>query len=610
MSATASDAKGDAMTTFRRRLALAGILTSAVALMIVLLIQGRVLGFDTRTETQDRLRAEARILAEALSLRWTADGPGPWVDELVDRSGRSTETRLTVIQLDGVVVGDTTVSGADMATLENHATRPEVRDAVTRGEGTNERLSNTTHERQMYVAVPIRHEGTLLGIARASLTLSRIETRIHELQLSLGLALLAVLGLAVLISIALSRALAEPMARIFEGAQALARGDLDQRIQEDRDDEFGKLASVLNRAAMGIQEQFAAATRERARFSAVLSAMEDGLLAVDHQGIVLLANNALSQSHDLAGSTGTHYLKVFREAEIGALIDEVLTSGERRTAEIELAGTGRSFVLVGVPFPASPGEPDGAVITFNDVSERSRLDRIRRDFVANASHELRTPLTSIRGFVEALEDGGLEEAETARRFLSRVRANADRMASLVDDLLELSRLESGAQPPTIEPIECGAVVLEVVDSFAEIATRKAILLDSVQSDTQPVLTDADRLRRILEHLVDNALKYTPDGGRVTVHVTPEGEGALITVEDTGPGIAPEHLSRLFERFYRVDTARSRELGGTGLGLSIVKHLAESMSASVSVTSVTGNGSRFMVRLPARPAGFLHDKTQK
>ena len=587
------------MTTFRRRLALAGILTSAAALLIVLLVQGRVLGSDTRAETQERLRAEARMLAEALSLGWNAQGPGPWVDELVDRSGRSTETRLTVMALDGTVVGDTTASDDALKAIENHAGRPEMRDALSKGEGTNERFSATAHERQMYVAVPIRHEGRVLGVARASLSLSRIEMRVKELQQSLGLALLSVLALASLLAIALSRALAEPMARIFEGAQALARGDLDKRIQEDRDDEFGKLASVLNRAAFGIQEQFGAATRERARFSAVLSAMEDGLLAVDHQGIVLLANNALSQSHDLAGSTGTHYLKVFREAEIGALIDEVLTSGERRTAQIDLAGSGRSFMLVGVPFPASPGEAHGAVITFNDVSERQRVDRIRRDFVANASHELRTPLTSIRGFVEALEDGGLEETDTARRFLSRIRANADRMASLVDDLLELSRLESGAQPPTLEPLDCVAVVLDVVDSFAEIAARKSIVLDAVPSETPTVLTDADRLRRILEHLVDNALKYTPDGGSVTVGVIREGDGALVSVEDTGPGIAPEHLSRLFERFYRVDTARSRELGGTGLGLSIVKHLAEGMGASVTVTSVLGRGSRFDVHLPRR-----------
>ncbi len=585
------------MSSFRRRLALAGILTAAVALVVVLFVQGRVLSADTRAETRERLLAEARILAEALSVPWSVQGPGYWVDDLVDRAGRSTETRLTVVSLNGTVLGDTSASGEALHAIENHSGRPEIRDALSLGEGTNERLSNTTHERQLYVAVQIRREGRLLGVARASLSLARIEMRASQLQRSLGLALLSVLALASGLAWWLSRPLAEPMSRVLEGARAMARGDLGKRIREDRDDEFGQLARVLNQAASGIQQQFAAATRERARFSAVLSAMEDGLLAVDHKGIVLLANDALSRSHNLAGATGTHYLEVFRQAEIGALIDQVLTSGERRTAEIDLAGSGRSFVLVGVPFPASPGEAHGAVITFNDVSERRRVDRIRRDFVANASHELRTPLTSIRGFVEALEDGGLAEPETATRFLSRIRANADRMASLVDDLLELSRLESGAQAPTLETLDCGAVASDVVASFAGIASRKAIALDTVQSPTSPVAGDSDRLRRILEHLVDNALKYTPDGGRVTVRVAPEGRGAVVSVEDTGPGIGPEHLPRLFERFYRVDTARSRELGGTGLGLSIVKHLAESMGATVSVASTPGQGSRFETHLP-------------
>lgn len=585
------------MSSFRRRLALAGVLTAAAALLVVLFIQGRVLSADTRNETQERLRAEARILAEALSVPLSVQGPGYWVDDLVDRAGRSTETRLTVVSLNGTVLGDTTASGDALHAIENHAGRPEVRDALSLGEGTNERLSNTAHERQMYVAVRIRHEGRLLGVARASLSLARIEMRISQLQRSLGLALLTVLALASGLAWWLSRPLAEPMARLLEGAQAMARGDLDKRIREDRDDEFGQLARVLNQAASGIQEQFAAATREGARFSAVLSAMEDGLLAVDHKGIVLLANDALSRSHNLTGATGTHYLEVFRQAEIGALIDEVLTSGERRTAEIDLAGSGRSFVLVGVPFPASSGEAHGAVITFNDVSERRRVDRIRRDFVANASHELRTPLTSIRGFVEALEDGGLEDGENAKRFLSRIRANADRMASLVNDLLELSRLESGTRPPSLEVIDCGAVASDVVASFAEVASRKSIALNSAQTPAPAVRGDADRLRRILEHLVDNALKYTPPGGKVTVRVSPEGQGAVVAVEDTGPGISPEHLPRLFERFYRVDTARSRELGGTGLGLSIVKHLAESMGATVSVASEPGQGSRFETHLP-------------
>jgi two-component system, OmpR family, phosphate regulon sensor histidine kinase PhoR len=293
------------MTSFRRRLAFVGMLTSAVALIVVFIIQRRVVNSDSRFETRERLRAEALILSEAVAMPLGKTGTGPWLDELVDRSGRLTDTRLTVISIDGTVFGDTTVSGEALRNLDNHAGRPEVRDALARGEGTNERFSNTAREPQMYFAVPIRYEGRVLGVARASLSLARIETRVSELRTSLGLALLLVLALASGLAWLLSRPMAAPMGRILEGAQALARGDLAQRIamNEETRDEFGELARVLNQAAFGLQEQLAATARERARFSAVLSAMEDGLLAVDHRGVVLLVNEALSRSHTLSGST-------------------------------------------------------------------------------------------------------------------------------------------------------------------------------------------------------------------------------------------------------------------------------------------------------------------
>ena len=254
-----------------------------------------------------------------------------------------------------------------------------------------------------------------------------------------------------------------------------------------------------------------------------------------------------------------------------------------------------------MPFPGEEGTPHGVVLTFNDATERHRLEAIRRDFVANASHELRTPLTSIRGFVEALEDGAVDEPQTAQRFLGKIRTHADRMAALVEDLLELGRLESGARAPEPEETLLSEVAEDVVASFAGAATRKDVSLRRTDRGAPPVVTDPERLRRILENLVDNAVKYTPAGGRVEVTTSAGPDGsARIEVADNGPGIAGEHVARIFERFYRVDKARSRELGGTGLGLSIVRHLAESVGATVSVESEPGRGSRFRVLLPVRP----------
>jgi two-component system phosphate regulon sensor histidine kinase PhoR len=246
--------------------------------------------------------------------------------------------------------------------------------------------------------------------------------------------------------------------------------------------------------------------------------------------------------------------------------------------------------------------PHGAVLTLHDITERRRLDRVRRDFVANASHELRTPLTSIRGFVEALEDGAVRDGALAPRFLGKIHTQADRMVALADDLLELSRLESDPQPPSLAEVRPGEVVRAVSESFSDSATDKGLELSWRDEGAPAVVTDEERLRRILENLVDNALKYTPGGGRVEIVSAPSGDGgAVLDVIDDGPGIPAEHLPRIFERFYRVDKARSRELGGTGLGLAIVKHLAEGLGASVSVESVVGQGTRFRVKLPARRA---------
>jgi two-component system phosphate regulon sensor histidine kinase PhoR len=381
-------------------------------------------------------------------------------------------------------------------------------------------------------------------------------------------------------------------------AREFAHGNLGTRIQVRRSDELGELARILNQSAGQLQERLTENARDRARSEAILSAMEDGVLGVDHKGIVLLANNALRRNLGLEDPVGRHYLEVIRQKEVGEIVEQVLASGERRALEVELRHVRGVFQITAVPFPGNEGTPSGAVLTFHDATERQRLERVRRDFVANASHELRTPLTSIRGFVEALEDGAIGEGATAERFLGKIRTHADRMAALVDDLLELSRLESGERPPRYEEVLPSEVVEDVIASFSRLAQGREIQLARGDDTAPAVATDADRIRRILENLVENAVKYTGSGGRVLVSSRRgPGGGAVFEVKDNGPGIGAEHLSRIFERFYRVDKARSRELGGTGLGLAIVRHLAEGMRANVTVESELGKGTTFQVTVP-------------
>ncbi len=583
----------------RSRMMVTAVAAAAAALLAVHFLAEPELRRRALDQTRSTLLAEARLMARVVEDGLARGAGASELDPLVDEAARGQEVRVTIVALGGRVLADSEVSGPDLDRLENHADRPEVKEALATGTGVSLRHSATVGRDLLYAAVPVRHAGRTVGVARVALSLRAFEEQVAELRRATAFALLLAFGIAALLSFGLTASLARPLGEIMEAARQFAAGNLGARIRVRRTDELGELARILNFSADQLQERLAEIARERARIEAILSAMEDGVLAVDHRGNVLLANQALSRGLDLKEPVGRHYVEVIRQREVGGLIEEVLRTGERRLAEVEILRRKRVYAIAAVPFPGAEGSPPGAVLTFHDATERRRLDRIRRDFVANASHELRTPLTSIRGFVEALEDGAVKEPDNAERFLGKIRTHADRMAALVEDLLELSRLESGERPPRWEEVLPSEIVEDVVTSFSGLAGRKRVALKRVDDGAPTVVADADRLRRILENLVENAVKYTPEGGRVEVASGPGAAGgAVVEVRDNGPGIGTEHLPRIFERFYRADKARSRELGGTGLGLAIVKHLAEGMGAQVTVESEVGKGSRFFVTVPA------------
>jgi two-component system, OmpR family, phosphate regulon sensor histidine kinase PhoR len=579
------------------------MLAVTAALLVVLLVGGPALRRRAMAQTRDQLLAEAQLMARVVEGAWAAGTTSEALDPLVDAAAREVRARVTIVALDGRVIADSALSGTQLAAMENHAGRPEVQDALSGGRGVSERRSATLGEPMLYAAVPIRAGGAVRGVSRVAFSLRHVEDEARDFQRALLLALLAAFAATAVLSAAFASSLAGPLREVMESARQFAAGDLTARSRVNRADEVGELARILNRSADQLQARITEIARDRARTEATLSAMADGVLAVDHRGIVLLANDALRRQLAPGEPVGRHYMEVLRQREVAQVLEEVLRTGGRHRAEMEMRHPRRDYALAGAPFPGAEGAPPGAVLTFHDVTERRRLDQVRRDFVANASHELRTPLTSIKGFVEALEDGAVAEPATALRFLGKIRVHADRMAALVGDLLELSRLESGERPPQWEPVEPEALVEEVVASFTAAAGRKDTHLEQAGGGAPIVVSDPERLRGILENLVENAIKYTPAGGQVEVASGPgPGGSAVFTVSDNGPGIAAEHLPRIFERFYRVDKARSRDLGGTGLGLSIVKHLAEGMRATVSVESEVGRGSRFTVTVPAGPAG--------
>jgi two-component system, OmpR family, phosphate regulon sensor histidine kinase PhoR len=583
----------------RERIGVTALAASMVALLTVLLVVAPRLRQRAMEDSRETVLAEARLMAHVVQPLLAAGAQPPEIDALVDRAAREVSARVTIVAPDGRVLADSAVSGAELLALENHGQRPEIVAARRQGLATAVRRSATVGDDLLYAAVAVEGQGRLLGFARVALSLRGVEEQYLELRRTVAVALLLALLVTVVLAVVFAAPLAGRLKQIMDAARQFAAGQLDARSRVSRSDELGELAHILNRSADQLQARLTEIARDRARTGALLSAMEDGLLAVDHAGTVVVANEALCRSLGLEDPLGRHYLEAVRQRGVGEVIEAVLRRGERQSTEVEIPHLRHAYALSAVPFPGEEGAPHGVVVTFHDVTARRRVDQVRRDFVANASHELRTPLTSIRGFVEALEDGALAEADTAGRFLGKIRTHADRMGALVEDLLELSRLESGTEKPVWDEVSPGEVAADVTASFADLASRKGVALSQADRGAPTVIADGDWLRRILTNLVENAVKYTPAGGTVLVESAAVPGGAKLTVADDGPGIAPEHLPRLFERFYRVDKARSRELGGTGLGLSIVKHLAEGMGAAVAVESQPGRGARFTVTVPSR-----------
>ncbi|PYQ01307.1 MAG: hypothetical protein DMF82_19625 [Acidobacteria bacterium] len=516
----------------RGRIAVTAVAATASALLVVLALEGPDLHRRAVEQVRARLLAEARLMARVVGQPLADGRPSDEIDALVDEAARDVQARVTIIAGDGTVVADSALSGEPLRTVENHLGRPEVQEALKMGAGSSIRHSTTVGDDLLYAAVAIPHQDRVVGVSRVALSLRGVEEQIDDLQRAVTVALALAFLLIALLSAAFSSSLAGPLGEVMDAARWSAPAPAAVR----RSDEVGELARILNRSAEQLQERITEIARDRGRIDAILSAMEDGVMAVDHRGVVLLANQALRRSLELQEPVGRHYLEVVRQRKVGELLEEVLRSGARRLDEVEMLRAGRTYAVIGVPFPGPEDQPLGAVLTFHDVTERHRVEQVRRDFVANASHELRTPLTSIRGFVEALEDGAMEEPATGRRFLEKIRLHADRMATLVSDLLELSRLESGERAPAWEPVAPAEVAEDVAASLAGAAERKGVALHRADEDAPTVVSDADRLRQILENLVENAVKYTPAGGRIEITTRPAADGgAEVVVADDGPG---------------------------------------------------------------------------
>ncbi|HEY6561262.1 MAG TPA: ATP-binding protein [Polyangiaceae bacterium] len=552
------------------------------------------------SEVTDRIRADLEVRARLAGLKAeetpaALDNLDAW-DAVADELGLHAQARVTVIRLDGKVIGDSAVPLSDLPIVQNHGARPEVKAALATGHGESSRLSHTIDQRMIYLAVPLKRAGQIIGVARVAMPLTEVDAAIGRLRAGLSVATILALLVAVILSSAAAELASRRARALTAAARRMAAGDLEASGVLQGEDEFAELSRALDQLARSLSTSLRALRDERDRLGGLLAGMQEGVLLLDADNKVILVNPALRGMLLLgADAVGKTPLEVIRHADLKQLFDDVAAHGEPESREIDVAGLRPRRLLVRAA-PLS-GEKQGSFAVFVDVTEVRRLESLRRDFVANVSHELRTPVTAIRSAAETVQSAAARDPEAVSQFLDIIARNAERLHDLVEDLLDLSRIESRELRLTMEPLDSARVFSLVAGLFKERAEKKHIqLIEEFPKGLAHAHADRRALEHVLTNLVDNAVKYCGSGAEIRLRAVENGESLRLVVEDTGPGIEARHLPRVFERFYRVDPGRSRELGGTGLGLSIVKHLAESMGGSVGVESQPGVGTKFSLTL--------------
>jgi two-component system phosphate regulon sensor histidine kinase PhoR len=520
-------------------------------------------------------------------------------------------SRVTVIAADGRVLAD---SAHDPETMENHAGRPEICDAVASGEGRAVRHSATLDRDLVYLALRYPSPGAAPVVLRFALPLNQIDEALAGFRRGLWAATLVILLVAGGAALLISRSFTARIRHIQEFSRRVANGDFRPLHVERSGDELAELGRALNETAARLDQTIRSLTDERNRSAAILSSMVEGVAVMDSAGRMVFANQAFTQ---ILGGTpaaeGRPLVEVTRQTELLEVARRALAGREIVSSEVAVGTVRqRAFAVTAAPIlapestAASPGDPvrsptaaAGAVLVLHDISEQRRLERVRRDFVANVSHELRTPLTAIQGFAETLLAGAIDDRENRVRFLEIIRDHSKRLARLTDDLLKLSRIEADQMQLDLRPVDAAEMISVCLETTRLRAEQKQLAIEAdCPADLPPVKGDRGRLSEVLQNLLDNAVQYTQPGGRIRVSARAQEREVVLTVSDNGIGIPQSDQSRIFERFYRVDAARSRELGGTGLGLAIAAHIVEAHGGRIWVESTVGQGSDFHFSIPA------------
>jgi two-component system, OmpR family, phosphate regulon sensor histidine kinase PhoR len=552
-------------------------IVGVMVISVVLIIDNQLYSSIVEQTTHD-LAGEARLVAT----EWRPDVDP---DSLADQAGAATGHRITLIDSTGHVVGDSEFDGPALQALENHATRPEVIAARRTGLGSIRRMSPSTGEEQLYVAVKAPR-----GTARVSVTTRAVEDIFASARSGVLVAGLISFLLAGILAVLFARSVSRPIVDLSNVARSLAAGERKRHPPLAAPGEVGDLADAVHRLAEQLEARISALAAEQSVLSALVETLNEGVIAISpaHEVVRISETGRRLLSIDRPVPFAVDFLP--RDATLRNAIALALSGTATEPEELMIDETTLSLT-------ARPLVNGGAVVALFDLTPIRKLEAVRRDFVANVSHELRTPLTIIGGFAETLQDPEIPAARRAE-FAKTIFSNTQRMQRIVDELLDLSRIETGHWRPRPESIRIAELAAEVFARSATSAKSKSVALDtSIDPEAQTIVADRTALDQILMNLVENALRHTGEGGRITIQTLAEADGVSLIVSDTGSGIPPEHLPRIFERFYRADSGRSREAGGTGLGLAIVRHLVEAHGGMVRAESVVGAGTTIRIFFP-------------
>jgi two-component system phosphate regulon sensor histidine kinase PhoR len=572
----------------------------AVPFILLILVSmgilGAYLGNFVRNSQIDNMRfhleEEARITAEA-TLPFFHEGGD--LDVFAKDLGQQIDARITIIAPDGKVLGD---SQENPSTMENHANRPEVIDALSSGFGTSIRYSTTLSQQMMYVALPISDQGRILGIARAALPLTAVEKAVGQVTTTIILATVIVMVLAMLAAGLIARVTTRPIKELTRTAKRIADGQLRQKATIPTRDEVGQLARAFNEMSLNLNKMIDTINAEKTKLASVLANMADGVIMTDFEGKVLLTNEAAEKFFDFKGQgvMGKSLIEVVHDHEVDTLSKQCLKAGTEQATQFESSVTRRFLRAIAIPIADS--KPNMILFLFQDLTEVKNIQTMRRELVGNISHELRTPIAGIKAMVDTLNDGAIDDQKAAKDFLNRIEGEVDRLAQIVSELTELSRIETGIAEMKVGPIDLNLLIEDVITQLNPLAARQQVTFSAEPSEAPLVIdVDRDKIRQTLVNLVHNAIKFNRPGGSVTVTTKSNENSAVVSIADTGVGIAKEDLPHVFERFYKADRARSS--GGSGLGLAIAKHTIQAHGGTIWAQSEEGKGSIFSFSLPLK-----------